>query len=61
MMANKSGKVTYYFSCHLWIFNPKTLSALLGDCGYELMQLNRYRTVRGYYALTALARPTNLL
>lgn len=48
-------------SCHLWIFNPKTLSALLGDCGYELMQLNRYRTVRGYYALTALARPTNLL
>jgi SAM-dependent methyltransferase len=43
-------------SCHLWMFTPKTLTTLLNVAGYEISVLERVQTIRGHYAITALAR-----
>ncbi|MFH1088342.1 MAG: class I SAM-dependent methyltransferase [Patescibacteria group bacterium] len=42
-------------SCHLWMFNPYTLSELLHKTGFELVALQRMKTVRNYYGLMVLA------
>jgi len=42
-------------SCHLWMFNPYTLSELLHKTGFELVALQRVKTVRNYYGLMVLA------
>lgn len=42
-------------SCHLWMFNPMTLSTVLNACGFEIFALDRMKTARGHFALMALA------
>ena len=42
-------------SCHLWMFDPTSLNRLLERCGFETLALRRIQTVRGHYALIALA------
>jgi len=42
-------------SCHLWMFNPTTLSTLLDSCGFEILALDRVKTARGHFALMVLA------
>jgi len=43
-------------SCHLWMFDPASLTRLLSSCGFEPLDLCRIRTQRGHFALTVLAR-----
>lgn len=42
-------------SCHLWMFDPKSVSKLLDICGFEIFKLNRLKTLRGHYSLMVLA------
>ncbi|CAA7614515.1 hypothetical protein MTBSS4_110149 [Magnetospirillum sp. SS-4] len=42
-------------SCHLWMFDPVSLLALLARSGFETLRLARVRTLRGHYTLMALA------
>jgi len=42
-------------SCHLWMFDPKTLTALLNSCGFQILRLSRLKTIRGHYCLMVLA------
>lgn len=42
-------------ACHLWMFDPNTLTKLLDDCGFEVFNLCRIKTIRGHYALMALS------
>ena len=42
-------------SCHLWMFEPRTLADALAACGLELFALERVRPVRGHCGLMALA------
>lgn len=44
-------------SCHLWMFGPASLTRLLTSCGFDPLEMRRIRTLRGHFALTALARP----
>jgi SAM-dependent methyltransferase len=44
-------------SCHLYMFNPSSLEMLLSQNNFEIMSLDRTRTVRGHFALTCLAKP----
>lgn len=44
-------------SCHLFMFGPRSIHLLLSQLGFELMSLDRTRTVRGHFALICLARP----
>jgi hypothetical protein len=44
-------------SCHLWLFGPNSLTALLDECNFEVFSLKRTRTMRGHYSLVALAGP----
>ena len=44
-------------SCHLFMFNPSSLERLLSQNNFEIMSLDRTRTVRGHFALTCLAKP----
>lgn len=46
-----------FSSCHLWMFDPLSLARLFDGAGFEMLTLTRTRTLRGHYALTALARP----
>lgn len=41
-------------SCHLWMFSANTLTRLLGDCGFEVLSLERVITKRGHLAIMAL-------
>ena len=43
-----------YNSCHLWIFNLKTLTDLLNRCGFEIYSLQLARTLREHYSLMVL-------
>ncbi len=42
-------------SCHLWMFDPHSLSELLHKEGFETVALQRTKTVRDYYGLMVLA------
>jgi len=42
-------------SCHLWMFSPYTLSRLLHKTGFEVVALQRIKTIRNYYGLMVLA------
>ena len=42
-------------SCHLWMFDPKSLGALLNETGFEPLKLARTKSPRGHYALSILA------
>lgn len=44
-------------SCHLYMFNPSSLEMLLSQNNFEIMSLDRTKTVRGHFALTCLAKP----
>lgn len=44
-----------FCSCHLWMFDPVSLTALVARAGYEVAALRRAHTLRGHYALRALA------
>lgn len=43
-------------SCHLWIFDPKSLALFLDKCGYELLNIKRLKSKRGHYCLMAIAK-----
>ena len=43
-------------SCHLFMFNPNSLTYLLKQSKFELMSLERSRTVRGHFVLSILAK-----
>ena len=43
-------------SCHLYMFNPRSLQMLLSQNNFEIMSLDRTRTVRGHFVLTCLAK-----
>ena len=43
-------------SCHLWMFSANTLTELFRQTGYEICALKRVCTLRGHYALMALAQ-----
>ena len=43
-------------ACHLWMFDPETLTRLLKECGFEILALKRLKTMRGHFALMALAK-----
>lgn len=51
----KSMKDDIFNSCHLWMFDPETLTCFLSYCGFEVFSLCRLKTMRGHYALMALA------
>ena len=42
-------------SCHLWMFNTRTLTTLLDLCGFEVLRLVRLKVIRGHFGLIALA------
>lgn len=42
-------------SCHLFMFNPSTITRLLDECGLEIYTLKRIKTIRGHYSLMLLA------
>lgn len=44
-------------ACHLWMFNPETLTRLLKECGFEVLSVRRIKTMRNHCALMALAIP----
>lgn len=44
-------------ACHLWMFSPESLSRALQEADLELFAFRRGRTLRGHYALSALAGP----
>lgn len=41
-------------ACHLWMFDPKSLIALMHRHEFHVGALRRYRTARGHYALAVL-------
>ena len=43
-------------SCHLYMYSPKSLASLLDQCGFEILCLNRVKTVRNHLAIMLLAR-----
>mgnify|MGYP001578883254 FL=1 len=43
-------------STHLWMFDPKTLTGLLDHSGFKILYINRLKTIRGNFALMALAK-----
>lgn len=45
-------------SCHLFLFNPSSLEMLLSQNNFEIMSLDRTRTLRGDFVLSCLARST---
>jgi len=38
------------------MFDPETLTRLLKECGFEILALKRLKTMRGHFALMALAK-----
>ncbi len=44
-------------ACHLWMFDPETLTRLLKKCGFEALSIRRIKTLRNHYALMAFAIP----
>lgn len=42
-------------ACHLWMFDPKSLTAFLNYCGFEVLALSRIKALRGHYGLMALS------
>lgn len=42
-------------SCHLWMFDPKSMTTLLDKCRYEIFNMERLQTKRGHYSLMVLA------
>jgi hypothetical protein len=42
-------------ACHLWMFDPFSLTRLLDECEIEVMTLARTKTRRGHLALSVLA------
>ena len=53
----KSADDDIFNSCHLWLFGSNTMAKLLDICGFELLSLDKSKTIRGHYALTVLAGP----
>ena len=47
-------------SCHLWMFSPSSLAAMLSRGGFELLTLDRVKIKRGHYAIMAIATPASL-
>ena len=45
-------------SCHLWMFDPVSLTALLQRNGFAVSGMRRYRTIRGHHALVAIGTPS---
>ena len=41
-------------SCHLWMFDPKSMINLTNKCGFEMLRLQRAHTYRGHYSLMYL-------
>ena len=44
-------------SCHLWLFEPMSMTLLLNACGLEVMSLSRRKQIRGHYSLHIICRP----
>jgi len=53
--GRKPAEDDIFNSCHLWMFDPVSLLALLTRSGFETLRLARVRTLRGHYTLMALA------
>ena len=43
-------------SCHLWMFDPKSITFLLNSAGFELLYLRQTRAVRGHFALMTISK-----
>jgi hypothetical protein len=56
----KSADDDIFNSCHLWMFSAYTLTELFRQTGYEICALKRVCTLRGHYALMALAQKSNI-
>ncbi|MEO5372886.1 MAG: class I SAM-dependent methyltransferase [Alphaproteobacteria bacterium] len=41
-------------ACHLWMFDPTSLTRLVARNGFDTLRLQRTRTIRGHYALCLL-------
>ncbi|KIL97767.1 hypothetical protein CCC_00828 [Paramagnetospirillum magnetotacticum MS-1] len=54
--GRKPAEDDIFNSCHLWLFDPVSLLALLARTGFEALQLARIRTIRGHYTLMVLAK-----
>jgi len=50
----KSREDDIYNACHLWMFTPQTILALLDRCGFDVFRLCRTKTLRGHYSLMIL-------
>lgn len=57
----KDEKHDVFNSCHLYMYNPKTLTLLLGECEFEVQALNRVQTIRGYFSIMLLATKKKLI
>ncbi len=53
--AHKPPEDDIFCSCHLWMFDPLSLTALIHRAGFEVASLRRTTTRRGHLALRALA------
>ncbi|MEE2745757.1 MAG: class I SAM-dependent methyltransferase [Pseudomonadota bacterium] len=43
-------------SCHLWMFEPNSITALFKECGFKILKLERGKTFRGHYSLSVIAK-----
>lgn len=55
--AHKPADDDIFNSCHLWMFDPASLDALLVRTGFRAVARDQRQTARGHYALMALAVP----
>jgi len=52
--THRSQEDDIFNSCHLWMFSPGTLIALLDLCGFEAFSMVRTKTVRGIHSLMVI-------
>ena len=51
----KESEDDIFNSCHLFMFNPESLSQLLQQAGLKVLKIDRMQTKRGHLALRCLA------
>ena len=53
--SRKPAEDDIFNACHLWMFDPDSLSGLLSRRGFQVLALKRFQAKRGHFALVALA------
>lgn len=56
--VHRSPEDDIFNACHLWMFDPATLTTLMSRAGLAAAKLQRVRTLRGHLALMALGQPS---